>query len=115
MATVRFNQSIAAGASFVPTLDPYDRLGGGGGAVRVRAVIDSAGTVGDIVETLFIGSELVENRGALPLERAAGAGPDEFTAATGGPGAPGDKIALSFTNVSGVARSVRGIVEIMNA
>jgi hypothetical protein len=30
-------------------------------------------------------------------------------------GAPGDPIALTFTNISAGARSVRGIVEIENA
>lgn len=115
MPTVRFNQSITTGASFAPNLAPYDRLGGQGGRVRVRAVVDSAGVVGDIVETLFVGSELIENRGALPLERAAGAGPDEFTPGVVALGAPADSIALTFTNVSAGTRSVRGLVEIDNA
>lgn len=115
MPAVRFVQSIAAGASFVPNLSPYDRFGGGGGGVRVRAVIDSAGAAGDIVETLFVGSELVENRGALGLERAAGAGVDDFTPSVKALGAAADAIALTFTNVSAGARTVKGVVEVENA
>lgn len=115
MPAVRFVQSIAAGASFTPNLSPYDRFGGNGGAVKVRAVIDSAGTAGDIVETLFVGSEMIENRGALSLERAAGAGVDDFTPSVKALGAAADAIALTYTNVSAGARTVKGIAEIQNA
>jgi len=111
----RGNVILAAGASNTPDLGVYDRMGGNGGRVRVRAVIDSAGVSGDIVHTLFVGSEMVENRGGLGLERSAGAGVDDFTPSTGSLGAPGDKIASTFTNISAASRTVRFIIEVENA
>jgi hypothetical protein len=119
MATVRFSQSIATGASFSPNLSPYDRLGGGGGRVRVRATLSLTGTgtiaVGDILETLFVGSEMIENRAPIATERAAGSGPDNFTPGVEALGAPSDPIALTYTNTNANARIVTGIVEIDNA
>lgn len=115
MIAARGNTALAAGASVTPDLGVYDRFGGGGGKLAVRAVVDSAGVSGDIVETIFVGSEMVESRGGLALERAAGAGPDNFTPAVTAFGAPGDKISVTFANVSAGARSVRFLIEVDNA
>lgn len=115
MIAARGNVSLAAGASNTPDLGVYDRFGGGGGKLAVRAVIDSGGVTGDIVETIFVGSEMVESRGGLALERAAGAGPDNFTVVVPAYGAPGDKIAVTFANVSAATRSVRFLIEVDNA
>ena len=65
MPVVRFTQSIAAGATFSPNLSPYDRFGGGGGKMRLQSTVQSTGVQADVLETVFVGSELVENRGRI--------------------------------------------------
>jgi hypothetical protein len=115
MPVVRFSQSIAAGATFSPNLSPYDRFGGGGGKIRLQSTVQSTGVQTDVLETVFVGSELVENRGPMAVERVAGAGPDAFTPITEAYGAPGDPIVLTYQNTNVAARSVTGILYIDNA
>jgi hypothetical protein len=115
MPTYRGTQSIAAGAIFRPDLRPNDRFGGHGGKARVRAVVVTGGAAGDILETIFIGNEMVESRGAPSLEPAANRGVDNFTPAIEAVGGPADVIDVQYLNTNAAARSIAFVIEIENA
>jgi hypothetical protein len=108
-------QSIAAGATFVPDLRPNDRFGRNGGKVRIRSVVVTGGAAGDILETVFIGNEMVESAQALALESAANRGVDNFIPALEEVGLPADVINVQYRNTNAAARSVSFIIEIQNA
>ena len=103
---------IAAGAEFRPDFRPNDRFGPRGGTVRIRAVLVTGGAVGDILETLFVGNTMAENRNRIPLERAANAGVDNFVPAKEAPGLPFEVVDLRFQNTNAAGRSVSYFVEI---
>lgn len=115
MPVYRGTQQIAAGAVFKPDLRPNDRFGGNGGTVRVRSVVITGGAAGDILETIFIGNEMIENRGAPSLEPAANRGVDNFTPAIEAVGVGADMIDIAYQNTNAAARSVGYVIEIMNA
>lgn len=115
MPVYRGVQSIAAGATFVVPLSPNDRFGGRGGKVRIRAALVTGGAAGDILQTVFVGNEMLENRGAVALESAANRGVDNFTPALEAVGLPADPISVQYLNTNAAARSVAFFVEIDNA
>lgn len=105
--------TLASGVTFKPDLRPNDRFGPRGGHVRIRSKqILLANAL--VAETVFIGNEMVENRGQV-LADATGQ-VDNFTPALEAVGGPGDVIDITFTNIGTV--TVTGysyVVEIENA
>lgn len=115
MPQVGFQISVPATSSAKPNLAPYDRFGGGGGAMQLRSTTP-LGTPGTAIrQTLFIGSEMLVNKGFVGAERAVGAGPDDFTTKVGGLGGAGDPIDITYENTTAGALVVTGIVDIQNA
>ena len=104
---------LAAGATFKPDLKPNDRFGPRGGRVRVRAKNKTTANV-TILETLFVGNELVENRALVP-DDATGI-VDNFTPAVEAIGGPGDVIDVTYTNSGTAAAALANwVIEIENA
>ena len=115
MPQVGFQVSVPATGSAKPVLNPYDRFGGGGGVMQLRSTTP-LGTAGSAIrQTLFIGSEMVVNKGFVGAERATGAGPDDFTSKLNGVGGGGDPIDITYENTTGAAIVVTGILDIQNA
>lgn len=114
MATTVFQDTVAilTGVEFRPDFRPNDRFGARGGSVRIRAVVVTGGAVGDILETVFIGNTMVENRNRIPLERAANAGIDNFTPAKEATGLPHEVVDVRFQNTNAATRSVSYFIEI---
>lgn len=113
MSTVfQDTQSIAAGAELRPDLRPNDRFGPRGGTVRLRSVLVTGGAVGDILQTVFVGNTMVENRNKIPLERAANAGIDNFVPFKEAAGLPFEVVDVRFLNTNAAARSVSYLIEI---
>lgn len=104
--------SIAAGATLRPDFRPNDRFGPRGGTVRLRSVVITGGAVGDLLQSLYVGNTLVENDNAIPLERAANAGIDNFVPAKEAAGLPHEVVDLRIRNTNAAARSVSYFVEI---
>lgn len=105
--------ALAAGASFKPDLKPNDRFGPRGGRVRVRAKQINTPNV-TIVETIFVGNELIEQRGQIAGDTVGIV--DNFTPAVEAIGGPGDVIDVTFTNIGSAATVLSTwVVEIENA
>lgn len=104
--------AIAAGAEFRPDFRPNDRFGPRGGAVRIRSVLITGGAVGDLLQTVFIGNTMFENRNRIPLERAANAGIDMFIPPKESGGLPFEVIDVRFQNTNAAPRSVSYFIEI---
>lgn len=105
--------ALAAGATFKPDLKPNDRFGPRGGHVRVRAKQINTANV-TIVETIFIGNELIENRAQITADTVGQV--DNFTPAVEGVGGPGDVIDVTYTNIGSAATVLANwVVEIENA
>lgn len=115
MPVYRGVQLITTGATFTPNLSPNDRFGGRGGRVRIRCALVTGGAAGDILQTVFVGNEMVENRGSVALESAANRGVDNFTPALEAVGLPADPIAVQYLNTNAASRSVAFFIEIENA
>ena len=104
---------LAAGASFKPDLKPNDRFGPRGGHVRLRSKNKTTANVA-LVETLFVGNEMIENRGTV-MDDANGT-VDNFTPAIEAVGGPGDVVDVAFFNVGTAAVALANwVVEIENA
>lgn len=105
--------TLAAGVIFKPDLKPNDRFGPRGGHVRIRAKqITLANAL--VAETVFIGNEMVENRGQITSDATGQV--DNFTPALEAIGGPGDVIDVTFQNIGTVG--VTGyayVIEIENA
>jgi len=100
MPTVKRQTIVPANGAIAVDLRPYDRFGGRGGACKVRSTCAVAGA-NAVTETIFIGSELVEEAGVVPTESAVGRGPDNFVAGSGGLGTAGDPININLRAVGG--------------
>jgi hypothetical protein len=105
--------ALAAGATVKIDTKPNDRFGPRGGHVRIRAKQINTANVA-IVETVFIGNELIENRALIAADTVGSV--DNFTPAVEGVGGPGDVIDVTYTN-TGTAATVlmTWVVEIENA
>jgi len=112
---VFFQEQMVGNATQDVSLAPFDRFGGGGGRVRVRATLPSTATTGDCSITVMVGSDVLISSGPLSLERAAGEGPDDRTAAVSGIAAPGDPITVRIINNTAGTPIVTGIVDVQNA
>ena len=115
MPVVYFQETMAANATQDVSLAPYDRFGGGGGRVRVRAVAPNGATVGSIKITVMLGSDVLISSGPLSIETAAGIGVTSETPSISGIGAPGDPITVRIEETAGNTPLVQGVVDIQNA
>jgi hypothetical protein len=68
--------------------------------MKVRATVPLA-AANLVAETIFIGSELIEQNGPVSAERGVGFGPDNFTPPIGGVGGPGDPININYRATGG--------------
>ena len=102
----------AVGTTFKPDLKPNDRFGPRGGHVRIRA--KALNTVNmQAVETIFVGNDMVENRGILPSDAAGQV--DNFTPAVEAVGGPGDVIDITYLVTGTAATTYSWVVEVENA
>lgn len=100
MPTVKRQVTVPANGTIAADLRPYDRFGGRGGACKVRSTVPVA-AANVVFETIYVGSELVQDQGVVPVERAVGSGPDNFSTSSGGLGAAGDPINVNYRAVGG--------------
>lgn len=68
----------------------------------------------DVSQTVFIGNEMVENRGNIDVEAAATPGITNFTPALEAVGLPADAIAVRYDNNTAVAKTIKFFIEIEN-
>lgn len=109
MPAVPFNVTLGASATADVDLAPFDRLGGGGGRVAVRAFCD--GATGDAVLTLMIGSEVIQSEGPLFVGTVI----DRNTPVISGLGAAADTITIRLRDASAAGSVIIGIADIENA
>lgn len=114
MSLIKRAVVVPANGTATADLRPYDRFGGRGGAVRFRSTVIAA-AVDAITETIYIGSELVEEQSLVGIESAAGRGPDQFSLPVEGAGSAGDPITVTYRNLTGTQRTVTLVMEIINA
>lgn len=115
MPSVPFRITLTANASQDVALGPFNRFGGGGGQMRLRATVPTT-LAGTVTATIMLGSDVIVNAGNLSVESVAGGGPTNETPAYGGRGAPGDPITISIAETAGNAGTiVTGVVDIINA
>lgn len=116
MPAVYFRQDLGAANSVVDVpLAPYDRFGGGGGRIRVRATVVIA-NAGNVDMTVMLGSDVLISAGPVGAEANVGQGPTNETPSISGIGAPGDPITVRLAETAGVANViVTGVVDIQNA
>ncbi|MEO2005993.1 MAG: hypothetical protein ABGY41_18060 [Candidatus Poribacteria bacterium] len=114
MSQVSFLSTVPLNGSIDVSLAPFDRFGGGGGRVAIRATTP-AGTLVGITATMIVGSDVIVNNGHVLAEKIAGGGPDADTPAFMGFGAVGDPITFTLSNSTIADIVVLGIADIQNA
>ena len=115
MSVVAFAQNVLANSTADVPLAPFDRFGGGGGRVAVRATVPVAAAPGDVLMTVLVGSDVLANQVPVFAEAAANAGPNSETPVVAGIGTPSDPITVRLANTTIGALVVSGIVDIQNA
>jgi len=114
MPAVPFQESIILNATNTVDLTPFDRFGGRGGRVAVKATSIAAES-GDVNLTLIVGSDVIVNASPVFGESTVGAGPTGETPSYSAIGAPGDPITLRLANTTGATIVIQGVVQIDNA
>ena len=108
MAIIRSNTVVPLTGQVDVNLAPFDRFGGRGGRVSVKATGVQAEANGELTITVLVGSDILVNEGVIPGERAVNLGPDAETPATKGFGAPADPITVRLFNANAAARNCGG-------
>ena len=114
MPAVPFSIGVPLNGQIDVPLAPFDRFGGGGGRIAVRATVLAASS-GDVNMTVMLGSDVVQSQAPVFGESVAGLGPTRETPVVGGLGAPGDPITIRLENTTGTLIVVNGIADIQNA
>jgi len=115
MSTVRQRTIVPATGQVTLDLSPFDRFGGRGGRVSVKATGVAAEADGDITITVLVGSDVLINAGQIVAEPSLNSGPTNETPAILGRGAPADPITVTLFNVNALVRDVITEIEIENA
>lgn len=115
MAIVRSRTTVPATGQIDVNLAPFDRFGGRGGRVSVKATGVSAEANGELTYTVLVGSDILVNEGVVGAERVVNLGPDAETPSVKGFGAPADPITLRLFNANAATRVVTTEAEIENA
>jgi hypothetical protein len=95
-------------------LAPFDRFGGRGGRVAVRATVPVA-SVGAGTLTLMVGSDVVADQFVIPVEYIVSGGPNKETQAVSGFGVPGDPITVRIADPGGAGFTATVEVQVDNA
>ena len=114
MPSVPFNVSVPANDKLDVPLAPFDRFGGNGGDVTVKATSIAAES-GDVNLTLIIGSDVVQSEAPVFGENVAGQGPTSETIGVSGFGAPADPITIRLANTTAGAIVISGHALINNS
>ncbi len=113
MATIR--QRIIMPAQIDVNLAPFDRFGGRGGRLSVKATAVAA-EAHDKTMTVMVGSDILADQIAIGGEAVVGLGPNRETPTVTGIGAPADPITVRLFDGSGTGIEVVTVeVEIENA
>jgi len=115
MAIIRTRTTVPLTGQADVNLAPFDRFGGRGGRVSVKATGVAAEADGDLTMTVLVGSDILVNEGDVGAERTVNLGPDAETPAVKGFGAPADPITVRLFNANAAARVVTTEVEVENA
>jgi len=114
LSQVSFLATVPLNGSTDVSLAPFDRFGGSGGRVAIRATTPATTLIG-ITATMIVGSDVIVNNGHVVAEAVVGGGPTAETPAFTGFGAVGDPITFTLSNSTGAAIVVMGIADIQNA
>jgi hypothetical protein len=115
MPAVPFQVTVPLNATVNVNLAPFDRFGGGGGRVAVRATVPTGLAVNAMLMTVLVGSDVLVNQGPVFAETAAGVGPTSETPVVMGIGTPSDPITITLANTTGAAIVVTGVADVQNA
>ena len=115
MSTIRSNTVVPLTGQADVNLAPFDRFGGRGGRVSVKATGVSAEANGDLTMTVLVGSDILTNEAVIGSEAIVNLGPNNETPAIKGFGAPADPITVRLFNANAAARTVTTEVEVENA
>lgn len=113
MAIVRRTVTVPAAGSIDVNLAPFDRFGGRGGRLAVRAAALAAFAASKTM-TVLVGSDILADEMQISAELVIGAGPDSRQAPIVGFGAPADPITIRLFN-TGAAEAVTVEADIQNA
>jgi len=113
MPVVPFSVSVPANGQVNVDLSPFDRFGGRGGRVGVRATVPAA-SAGVVNITMLLGSDTIVENSPLFGEPVVGSGPSNETPAFVGVGAPADPITIRLANTTAGAIIVSGRADIEN-
>jgi len=114
MAKVRRRVTVPLTGNIDVPLSPFDRFGGRGGRVTVKATC-LATEEDDLTYDVTIGSDIIAQAYAIGVESTIGGGPNRETDLVEGIGAPADPITVNIQNANAAARVVDVEVEIFNA
>ena len=115
MAIIRTNTVVPLTGQADVNLAPFDRFGGRGGRLSVKATGVAAEANGELTMTVLVGSDILTNESVIGAEAIANKGPDSETLAVKGFGAPADPITVRLFNANAAARTVTTEVEVENA
>ncbi len=115
MAKIRSRTVVPLTGQIDVNLAPFDRFGGRGGRVSVKATGLIAEADGDLTMTVLVGSDILTNEASIGAERVVNLGPDSETPAIIGFGAPADPITVRLFNANAATRVVTTEVEVENA
>jgi len=115
MSVVRQRTSVPATGQSILDLSPFDRFGGRGGRVSVRATALAAEALATLTMTVLVGSDVLINAGQIIAEPGLNIGPTNETPAVTGRGAPADPITVTLFNGSAGIVDVITEIEIENA
>jgi len=115
MSIVRTRTTVPLTGQADVNLAPFDRFGGRGGRLSVKATGVAAEMDGDVTMTVLVGSDILQDGGVVAGEAVLNAGPNNETPAVRGFGAPADPITVRLFNANAAARDVITEVDVENA
>lgn len=115
MATIRSRTTVPATGQIDVNLSPFDRFGGRGGRVSVKATGVIAEANGELTFTVLVGSDILTQEATVGAESIVNQGPNRETPAVIGFGAPADPITLRLFNANAATRVVTTDVDVENA
>jgi len=115
MSIIRQTTTVPTVGQVTLDLSPFDRFGGRGGRVSVKATVLAAEALANMTMTVLVGSDVLINAGQIPSEPTPNSGPTAETPAVTGRGAPADPITVTFFNASLAGVDVRSDIEVENA
>jgi len=115
MSIIRQTTTVPLTGQVTLDLSPFDRFGGRGGRLSVKATALAAEALVTATMTVLVGSDVLINAGQIPAEPTVNSGPTNETPAVTGRGAPADPITVTLFNGSAGAIDIRTEIEVENA